>query len=187
MDKRVVNRRALSRCLVDGASKSARGASTVHALTSDERARRTASRSSIPEPSDMDAPQRPCVWRHSLMSGKQAGRLTSRERRCRCGRSLVRSSDRKQTPEVGTPVPVPLITGTIGSGKTTLVYEIGDLLSEMRRPQRRRPQARAIGWSTGVVPSTTWGVHASTTWRSMAALASSDASATIGPMGVRLM
>jgi len=29
-------------------------------------------------------------------------------------------------------VPVLLVTGTVGSGKTTLAYEIGDLLSEMK-------------------------------------------------------
>ena len=52
--------------------------------------------------------------------------------------------------------------------------------------QGRRPQARAIGWSRAVVPSTICG-HDSTTWRSRDALASSGAPATIGPMGVRLM
>ncbi|HVM07520.1 MAG TPA: hypothetical protein VM345_03570 [Acidimicrobiales bacterium] len=40
------------------------------------------------------------------------------------------------TPETTTPVPVPvlLITGTVGAGKTTVAYEINDALAEMEVP-----------------------------------------------------
>jgi adenylylsulfate kinase-like enzyme len=35
---------------------------------------------------------------------------------------------------VTAPVPVLLLTGTVGSGKTTLAYEVNDLLSEREVP-----------------------------------------------------